>query len=86
MSFKAVLLNKDQQGFSARVTELEDEDLPAGNEVLISVEYSTLNYKDALALADHSVAADRKLTQWGCGQKLGLVMPLSPGFHDTQWD
>lgn len=63
MSFKAVLLNKDQQGFSARVTELEDEDLPAGNEVLISVEYSTLNYKDALALADHSVAADRKLTQ-----------------------
>ena len=23
---------------------------------------------------------------WGCGQKLGLVMPLSPGFHDTQWD
>ncbi len=38
MSFKAVLLNKDQQGFSARVTELEDEDLPAGSEVLISVE------------------------------------------------
>lgn len=54
MSFKAVLLNKDQQGFSARVTELEDEDLPAGSEVLISVEYSTLNYKDALALTDHS--------------------------------
>ena len=51
MSFKAVLLNKDQQGFSARVTELEDEDLPAGSEVLISVEYSTLNYKDALLLA-----------------------------------
>jgi hypothetical protein len=22
----------------------------------------------------------------GCGQKLGLVMPRSPGFHDTQWD
>lgn len=33
-----------------------------------------------------SVGADAELTQWGCGQKLGLVMPLSPGFHDTQWD
>ena len=32
------------------------------------------------------VGADGKLTHRGCGQKLGLVMPLSPGFHDTQWD
>jgi AcrR family transcriptional regulator len=33
-----------------------------------------------------AVTADVKLLAWGCGQKLGLVMPRSPGFHDTQWD
>jgi hypothetical protein len=35
---------------------------------------------------DRIVAADRKLTQWGCGKKLGLVMPRAPGSHDTQQD
>jgi hypothetical protein len=40
-----------------------------------------------IAHGDHvSVGADAILTKGGCGQKLGLVMPRSPGFHDTQWD
>lgn len=50
MSFRALLLDK-QPDFSARLADLEEADLPAG-EVLIRVSHSTLNYKDALAIAD----------------------------------
>lgn len=77
MSFKAVLLNKDQQGFSARVTELEDEDLPAGSEVLISVEYSTLNYKDALVLLCHKLSFAFSLPQHGHWPRLAINRWLS---------
>ena len=50
MPFKAILLEK-QPDFSARVAELEEADLPQGD-VLVRVAHSSLNYKDALAIAD----------------------------------
>ncbi|MCB9993210.1 MAG: oxidoreductase [Hyphomicrobiaceae bacterium] len=49
MSFRAVLIEKTDQGQSVRLAELEDSDLPEGD-VTIDTAYSTLNYKDALAL------------------------------------
>ena len=51
--FKALQLNKTDTGFSAAVVGLEDSQLPAGD-VLGQVEYSTLNYKDALAISNRS--------------------------------
>ncbi len=39
-------------GFASRVEECRTEELPAGD-VLIKVEYSSLNYKDALSMAGH---------------------------------
>ena len=51
--FKALQLNKSDAGFSAGIVELEDSQLPAGD-VLAQVEYSTLNYKDALAITNKS--------------------------------
>ena len=48
--FKALLLTKTDDGATqARVTELDDARLPAG-EVLVQISHSTLNYKDALAI------------------------------------
>jgi acrylyl-CoA reductase (NADPH) len=54
MTFNAWLLEKSEAaGFSARLTELDDSRLPAAD-VLVAPEYSTLNYKDGLALTNRS--------------------------------
>jgi len=47
--FKALYLTRDP--FEARVAELDESALPEGD-VTLRVEYSTVNYKDALAIAD----------------------------------
>jgi acrylyl-CoA reductase (NADPH) len=47
--FKAILINKDEKGYRADLAELDETTLPAG-EVLVKVLYSTLNYKDGLAI------------------------------------
>jgi len=47
--FKAILLEKGEQGPIPQLVELDETDLPEGD-VLIDVEYSTLNYKDGLAI------------------------------------
>jgi len=54
--FKAILLEKAEAGFSARVTELDDARLPAvpSGGVLVRTTYSTINYKDGLALTNKS--------------------------------
>nr|WP_288091072.1 MDR family oxidoreductase [Thauera sp.] len=47
--FKAVLIEKDDAGYRAGLCELDDAALPEGD-VTVRVEYSTLNYKDGLAI------------------------------------
>lgn len=47
--FKGILINKDEQGYQASVTDIDDKVLPEGD-VTVSVSHSTLNYKDALAI------------------------------------
>ena len=49
--FKALQLNKTDAGFSAAVVSLDEADLPAGD-VLAQIDYSTLNYKDGLAITN----------------------------------
>jgi acrylyl-CoA reductase (NADPH) len=50
MSFRALLVEKDDEGkTSASVETLEDDRLPEG-EVTVAVEYSTVNYKDGLCI------------------------------------
>jgi acrylyl-CoA reductase (NADPH) len=49
--FKALQLNKSDAGFSAALVSLDEAALPAGD-VLVQVEYSTLNYKDGLAITN----------------------------------
>lgn len=47
--FKAILIEKLDDQYSARLTELQDDQLPCTS-VTVKVNYSTLNYKDALAI------------------------------------
>jgi acrylyl-CoA reductase (NADPH) len=49
--FKALLLEKEDAGFRAGVTQLDEARLPAGN-VTVAIDYSTLNYKDGLAITN----------------------------------
>ena len=47
-TFKAFVVDKKEDSFSATFKDLSQADLPAG-EVLIKVAYSSVNYKDGLA-------------------------------------
>jgi len=47
--FKGILIEKDEQGYRSAVKDIDDSVLPEGD-VTIKVAYSTLNYKDALAI------------------------------------
>lgn len=50
MSFKALLVEKNEEGkTSASVQTLDESQLPEGN-VTVAVEYSTLNYKDGMCI------------------------------------
>ncbi|TDG02910.1 oxidoreductase [Paraburkholderia guartelaensis] len=47
--FKAILIDKESGSYEARVAEIDEARLPEGD-VLVDVGYSTLNYKDGLAI------------------------------------
>jgi acrylyl-CoA reductase (NADPH) len=47
--FKAVLIERDTQSYRAGIQSVDEAQLPAGD-VSVRVDYSTLNYKDALAI------------------------------------
>ncbi|MGB9098860.1 MDR family oxidoreductase [Erwinia sp.] len=47
--FKALMVRKDAAGYQAGIEQLEESAFPAGD-VLVDVEFSSLNYKDALAI------------------------------------
>jgi acrylyl-CoA reductase (NADPH) len=48
--FRALVLEKDGDAATARLRDLDESVLPPG-EVTVAVDYSTLNYKDGLALS-----------------------------------
>jgi acrylyl-CoA reductase (NADPH) len=55
--FKAIYLTKDNDQFRAELRELDDATLAAntpGADVTLDIEYSTINYKDGLALTNKS--------------------------------
>jgi acrylyl-CoA reductase (NADPH) len=64
MRFPAYLLSKSGEVIRASVVELSDGDLPAG-EVLIRVEWSAINFKDAMVTRP--------------GNRVARLFPLVPG-------
>ncbi|HEX3848974.1 MAG TPA: MDR family oxidoreductase [Steroidobacteraceae bacterium] len=51
--FKAILVERDDRPYRATLTTLDEARLPPG-EVTVRVDYSTVNYKDALAITGRS--------------------------------
>ncbi|WP_326535552.1 acrylyl-CoA reductase (NADPH) [Pseudorhodoferax sp.] len=51
--FKALVIEKDAAGYRAGVQQVDDSALPPG-EVTVRVDYSTINYKDGLAITGKS--------------------------------
>lgn len=47
--FKAIVIDKDDSGYRSALKDVEDSALPAGD-VTVRVAYSTINYKDGLAI------------------------------------
>lgn len=51
--FNAILVENDDAGYRASLKQVDEAALPEGD-VLVQVQYSTLNYKDALAITGKS--------------------------------
>jgi acrylyl-CoA reductase (NADPH) len=52
-AMRAILITKDNDRYDAALTEVDESQLPEGD-VTVAVEYSTLNYKDSLAVTGSS--------------------------------
>src|ERR1700756_5733473 len=48
-TFKAIIIAKDEGGQSIKITDFDEKDLMDGD-VTVAVQYSTVNYKDGLAV------------------------------------
>ena len=85
MPFQALVLEKSPE-FNAAVREVDDDFLPEGD-VTVAVDYSTLNYKDALAITNTSPV----VRQWPMVAGIdgaGTVVESShrrPGSRATRW-
>ena len=56
--FKGILITKDEAGYLAQFQEIDEAVLPEGD-VTVRVEWSTLNYKDGLAITGKSPVVRR---------------------------
>lgn len=52
--FKALVITKPESGYRCELTELDESQLPASGDVTVRVDYSTVNYKDGLAITGKS--------------------------------
>ena len=57
-AFKAIVIDKTEGGQTVRLTDFDEKDLMDGD-VTVAVEWSTLNYKDGLALTGKSPVVRR---------------------------
>jgi acrylyl-CoA reductase (NADPH) len=56
--FKGILITKDDAGYRAQLQQIDESVLPEGD-VTVKVEWSTLNYKDGLAITGKSPVVRR---------------------------
>ncbi|UZN49399.1 oxidoreductase [Cupriavidus cauae] len=57
MTFRALLLTQtdgDKPSTRAEISTLQDDQLPADGDVLVEIDYSTINFKDGLAITGRS--------------------------------
>jgi acrylyl-CoA reductase (NADPH) len=95
--FSAILIDKNEAGQQVKLAQLDESQLPEGD-VTIDVEYSTLNYKDGLAITGRSpvvrkfpmvpgidlagTVRDSRHPDWKAGDKVVLN---GWGVGETHW-
>lgn len=95
--FSAIVIDKNDEGQTVAVTELDEAQLPGGD-VTIDVEYSTMNYKDGLAITGSSpvvrkfpmvpgidlagVVTESSHSEWKAGDRVVLN---GWGVGETHW-
>jgi acrylyl-CoA reductase (NADPH) len=77
--FKAILLNKTDSGTEAKVAQLDESQLPEGD-VSVRVDYSTINYKDGLAITGKSPV----VRKWPMVPGIDLAGTVETSTH-TDW-
>lgn len=75
---KAILIEKTDDGQSVAVKELDKSALPEGD-VLVKVDYSTINYKDALAIT----GASPVVRKWPMVPGIDLAGSIEESSHGT---
>jgi len=54
-TFRAIELTKNADGqFAAAIAHIDESRLPEGDDVTVDIDYSTLNFKDGLAICNRS--------------------------------
>ena len=97
-TFNAILLDKPDTGFTASLSAIEEAGLPADGDVTVAIEYSTINFKDGLAICNKSpvvrkwpmvagidgagIVESSTHPQWQVGDK---VIMNGHGVGETHW-
>jgi acrylyl-CoA reductase (NADPH) len=95
--FRGIIVDRDDQGYTANLVQMNEDRLPEGD-VTVHVEWSTINYKDALAITGRSpvirsfpmipgidlagVVSDSKSALWKQGDR---VLLNGYGIGDSHW-
>lgn len=84
--FRALQLSRQDEQFEAKLVDLEDSDLPEipTGEVALNVEYSTINFKDALALTNRSPVVRKWPMVPGIDGAGTISTSSHPDFHAGQ--
>ena len=53
-TFNGIFLDKSDTGFAASLSAIAEASLPVDGDVTVAIEYSTINYKDGLAICNKS--------------------------------
>ncbi|TSJ63961.1 oxidoreductase [Starkeya sp. 3C] len=77
--FRAILVTKDDDMYQARLSEVDESALPEGD-VTVAVDYSSLNYKDALAITGRGPVVRRFPMVPGIDLAGEVTHSLAPGF------
>ncbi|RBP51320.1 MDR family oxidoreductase [Arenicella xantha] len=96
-TFNAIVARSDDAGYRVALEQLSRSELP-DNEVLVKIDYSTLNYKDALAVTGASpicrrlpmvcgidlagIVVESKSSAWQSGDR---VLVNGFGLSETEW-
>ena len=84
-TFKAIVIEKTDGGTKAALTDFDEANLMDGD-VTVRVEYSTLNYKDGLAVTGKAPVVRRfpMIAGIDFAGTVEIVQPLRPGSRATR--